>query len=299
MILTGLMKMSSFVFFTLGDWGAFQQESINVLKNVAYQMNKLSIYKNPRFISTLGDNFYERGVTSIHDPKWNSSWKDIFINKYPNLQKIRWCATLGNHDYYGGYNSIEAQINKSMVDNNWFLPSENYYFLDKETNSYFIHIDTCKIYPELYYETQLMISQRQINETLNYLEIILKRANRYNANWIFVFGHYHIFSNGFYDNYEYMEKRLLPLLLKYNVDVYFCGHEHNFQVLEYKKLKLIVNGVGSYSNNVSCYNNNLSVDTHYVSSNNGFTFHDVTKNKFTINFVNTCGESEYKMEIVK
>ena len=49
--------MPSSVFYTIGDWGAFQQESIKILKNVAYQMNKLSDYKNPLFIATLGDNF--------------------------------------------------------------------------------------------------------------------------------------------------------------------------------------------------------------------------------------------------
>jgi len=291
--------MPSSVFYTIGDWGAFQQESIKILKNVAYQMNKLNDYKNPLFIATLGDNFYDRGVKSIYDPMWNSSWKDIFINKYKNMQKIKWHVTLGNHDYYGGYDSIEAQIKKTTIDNNWFLPNENYYFLNKETNSYFIHIDTCKIYPELYYETQLMIARRQINETLNYLEFVLERANRHNANWIVVFGHYHIFSNGYYKNYKIMEERLLPLLIKYNVDVYFCGHEHNFQVLEYKRLKIIVNGAGSYNNAVSCYNNNLNVDTLYVSSSNGFTFHDITKNSFSINFMNTEGKIEYQYEICK
>ena len=100
-------------------------------------------------------------------------------------------------------------------------------------------------------------------------------------------------------NHEPALPKVLNELLKYNVDVYFCGHEHNFQILKYKKLKIVVNGAGSYSNEVLCYNNNLNVDTLYVSSSNGFTFHDVTRNNFTINFMNTNGKIEYQHEIRK
>ena len=90
------------------------------------------------------------------------------------MKNIEWRATLGNHDYYGGYDSIEAQLERTRYDKNWYLPNESYYYRDVETNSYFIHIDTCKIYPELYHETDLMISKRQISETLEYLEFALK-----------------------------------------------------------------------------------------------------------------------------
>ena len=41
-------------------------------------------------------------------------------------------ATLGNHDYYGGYDSIEAQLERTCFDKNWHMPSENYYYRDIE-----------------------------------------------------------------------------------------------------------------------------------------------------------------------
>ena len=275
---------------------AFQQESINVLKDISYQMSKLVNYKKPRFITTLGDNFYDRGVKSINDPMWDFSWKDIFIDKYKNMQKIKWHATLGNHDYFGGYDSIEAQLTKTTINKIGFYPMK-IIIIDKE-KVHILFILIRKIYPELYWETQLMIASRQIHETLDYLEFVLERASdmMQNDNCVRSLSN---FSNGYYKNYEIMEKRLLPLLLKYKVDVYFCGHEHNFQVLEYKKIKLIVNGAGSYNSEVSSYNHNLNVDTHYVSSSNGFTFHELEDNKFTINFMNSNGIIEYKTEIIK
>ncbi len=292
-------KTNSLIFYTIGDWGAYQQESLQIMKKISLQMSKLVHYKKPQFIMTLGDNFYDRGVRSMYDQLWYSCWKDIFINPHENMKDIKWHAILGNHDYFGGYDSVEAQIYRTNIDNNWFLPNENYYYRDERTNSYFIHIDTCKIYPELYAETSLMISKRQIMETLNYLEFVLERANRYGANWIFVFGHYHIFSNGYYKNYKIMEERLLPLLEKYNVDVYFCGHEHNYQVLKYNKLKLIINGAGSYCSDVTTYNYNKDVQTIFTSKSNGFTFHNLSKNNFTINFVNSDGKLEHKYELTK
>lgn len=294
-----LINMSATLFYTIGDWGAFQQESINIMKKLSFQMSNYTKIKKPKFIITLGDNFYDRGVKHVNDPMWNTSWRDIFINPHENMQNIEWRATLGNHDYYGGYDSIEAQLERTCFDKNWHMPNENYYYRDVETNSYFIHIDTCKIYPELYHETDIMISKRQIKETLDYLEFVLQRAKYNNANWIFVFGHYHIFSNGYYKNYEIMEKRLLPLLLKYNVDVYFCGHEHNFQVLEYENLKLVINGASSYCSDVEFYNNNLNVNTKYISIKNGFTFHNLTKHAFTINFMNVNGKIDYSYQMNK
>lgn len=293
------LAMLSLLFFTIGDWGAFQKESISIMKQVSSRMSELSKRQKPEFILTLGDNFYDRGVKSIYDPLWNTSWRDIFIKPHANMRNIEWRAVLGNHDYYGGYKSIEAQKERTAFDKNWYLPKENYYYRDRETNSYFIHIDTCKIYPELYQETALMISKSEIDETLDYLEFILERARRHNANWIFVFGHYHIFSNGYYKNYEVMEQRLLPILLKYDVDVYFCGHEHNFQVLEYKNLKLVINGASSYCSDVDYYNRNSNVSTKYVSFKNGFTYHNLTKYAFTINFMNIDGKVDYSYQLHK
>ena len=74
--------------------------------------------------------------------------------------------------------------------------------------------------------------------------------------------------------------RLLPLLIKYDVDIYFCGHEHNFQLLKYdynhmsensykrndsykrnNKLHFVVNGAGTFSSNVVHKNKNPIIST--------------------------------------
>ena len=294
-----MSRLMSVIFFTLGDWGGYKFEDITNMKKIAEQMNRMAKMRNPKFIITLGDNFYDYGVNSVFDRQWDESWYNIYIKPYPVMSKIRWHATLGNHDSCGGYQSIETQIQKSTISKNWYLPKENYYYCDEETNSYFIHIDTCKIYPELYYETKLMVSNFDAYNTVLFLENALVEAKENNAHWIFVFGHYHIFSNGFYDNYEKMERRILPLLLKYNVDVYFCGHEHNFQILKYKNLHMIVNGAATFNTFVEVENSNSSVETKYASSNNGFCYHKINENKFHTYYINNDGKTENNYTIEK
>ena len=297
MKLTSIMK--PFVFFTLGDWGGYTPSSIKMMNNIAEQMSFVAKYKPPLFLSALGDNFYDRGIESADDERWNTHYYDIYIKPYPNLHNLTWYPILGNHDYYGGQKSINAEILHTQKSKNWCLPYYYYHFNDPTKKAYFIYIDTCNIYPELYEETNEMIIDYERKITLNYLEDRLKEAKKNNAKWIFVFGHYHIFSNGYYKNYEIMEDRLLPLLIQYDVDVYFCGHEHNFQLLKYKNTHFIVNGAGTFYTDVSHENENPYVDTKFVTTSNGFTFHDLTNDNFSINFRNYKGETEFSYTIKK
>lgn len=262
------------IFFTIGDWGSHTPDGLQTLLKTGKAMSKYCETELvPDYILTLGDNFYEKGVYSTYDEKWSSHWYNVFIAPYKHMHHIPWKVTLGNHDYYGGYDSVDSQIEMSRINKIWCLPNNHYYYIDKISNSYFIHIDTCKIYPELYTETSLMINKHEIKRSLVWLENTLIEAQKNKANWIFVIGHYHIFSNGFYKNYEFMEIRLLPLLIRYNVNVYFCGHEHNFQILQYQNLHCIINGAGSFKSNVFPKNINKNVKTHYTSNSNGFTIH--------------------------
>ena len=108
MKLTSIMK--PFVFFTLGDWGGYTPSSIKMMNNIAEQMSFVAKYKPPLFLSALGDNFYDRGIESADDERWNTHYYDIYIKPYPNLHNLTWYPILGNHDYYGGQKSINAEI---------------------------------------------------------------------------------------------------------------------------------------------------------------------------------------------
>lgn len=74
-------------------------------------------------IST-GDNFYESGVDSISDDKWQTTFEAIY--DAPALQ-VPWYAVLGNHDYGG---SAQAQIDYSKKSRRWTMP-DRYFQIDR------------------------------------------------------------------------------------------------------------------------------------------------------------------------
>lgn len=297
------MKSLPLFFYSIGDWGGFTRTQLYNMKLIAHQLNK-SVTENkrfPQFVVTLGDNFYNKGVTSLYDPQWNSSWHDIFIKPYPNMDNIEWMALLGNHDYNSGMRGVTAQINQTWNKNNtWHMPNNNYYYTYEELGAHFIHLDTCEIYPELYPETQSIIHQSAVKKTLNFAETCLRAAHKSNARWIFVFGHYHIYSNGYYGNYDIMEKRLGHLLQKYKVDAYFSGHEHNFQHFQHNGVKYVINGAATMNcSNIKLMNKKKHVDTIFITKAHGFCEHMLSKRRFITRYVNSYGDIEHEFQIIK
>ena len=285
-------------YFSIGDWGA-TPTSINQVKYVANVMSNYSIFHKPRFVVSLGDNFYEDGVKNITDPKWDTSWYSMFIKPFPHLKHISWFSILGNHDYDGGIKSVSSQIDMTNHCSNWVMPNNEYYTYDETSKSYHIFLDTIKIYPELYDNTKALYkhNKKVIHESLSYLENRLIDARNRNSKWLFVYGHYHIFSNGYYGNYKSMIQRLYILLKKYRVDVYFSGHEHNFQFMKFDGIYFCVNGGGAYKAELAQQNSDHEVRTIYNSMNNGFLIHKIYDNFTHLQYVNSSNIVEFDYHI--
>lgn len=283
------------IYYSIGDWGA-NSAHVNSATYVANSMACYYPYMNPSpaFVVSLGDNFYDNGVSGISDELWDSAWFAKFIKPFSTMHNIRWVSILGNHDYYGGMNSVNSQIKMTNYSKNWVMPYKDYYSYDEETSSYHIFIDTIKIYPELYEKTKNLYDQQDVQNSLIILENMLMNAKKLKCKWIFVYGHYHIFSNGYYGNYQIMIQRVLPLLKKYKVDVYFSGHDHNFQFLKYDGIYFCVNGVGAYKAHLNHYNPNIEVNMIYGNTNNGFLIHKINDKYLNLQFVNINNIVEFE-----
>ena len=94
-----------------------------------------------------------------------------------------------------------------------------------------------------------------------------------------------------------MIQRVLPLLRKYKVAVYFSGHEHNFQLLKYDGIYFCVNGAGAYQAEVNLYNPNVEVHMIYGNKNNGFLIHKLNDKYLNLQFVEYkyIAEFEYRV----
>ena len=126
---------------------------------------------------------------------------------------------------------------------------------------------------------------------------MLIHAKQLKCKWIFVYGHYHLFSNGYYGNYNTMIQRLLPLLRKYKVAVYFSGHEHNFQLLKYDGIYFCVNGAGAYQAEINIYNQNIELQMIYGNKNNWFLIHKLNDKYLNLQFVNINNIAEFEYQI--
>jgi hypothetical protein len=120
-------------FFVVGDWGSGSKGQ----KSLAKTMNLIAKNSSTAFVAALGDNFYEFGVSSPQDQKFDSVWKNVYTDY---LQSIPWYTVLGNHDWYG---SAQAQIDYSQAQEIWF---SDYFYTRVETvgrvQAAFVYIDT-------------------------------------------------------------------------------------------------------------------------------------------------------------
>jgi len=138
----GVPKAGRTYFFSVGDFGvaacetAFKENqlesgggighyscSADNQKRVAAAMEHLAKGLQPKFILSLGDNFYIRGVKDSEDPQFEESFEKIY--SYGHLKEIPWQITLGDHDHRG---NVSALLLRPQRNPRWRLPFPYYTF---------------------------------------------------------------------------------------------------------------------------------------------------------------------------
>ena len=92
---------------------------------------------------------------------------------------------------------------------------------------------------------------------------------------------------------EDMRERVEPLLNKYGVDFYLCGHIHNFQHIQPagSKVDYLVNSSGSLARSVSAIEG-----TKFCDSSAGFTLFSMSDNAVTFYLVDGKGKVLYNYQ---
>jgi tartrate-resistant acid phosphatase type 5 len=234
-------------FALIGDWGRRGRPD---QVEVANQMAIACWNASARFVISLGDNFYEDGVTSVDDPHWQQSFERVY--SAPPLQ-IPWYVILGNHDYHV---EPQPQLEYAKSHPRWGLPARYYtqlHQIDPSTSAEFFYIDTTPFISE--YRTtppsaahpEVNIKQHVETQDVGAQLIWLDRALATSkAQWKIVLGHHPIYSAGIgHGDQQDMIRLILPLLQKHNVQAYFAGHDHDLQHLQAANINLFVSGGGS------------------------------------------------------
>jgi tartrate-resistant acid phosphatase type 5 len=228
-------------FFVFGDWGRRGERD---QAEVATQMAKAAKVFNPKFVVSVGDNFYENGVKSVHDPHWQESFEEVYS---ATALQVPWQCILGNHDYHTGGN-CEAEIEYHKINPRWNMPARYYqqtYRVNARTTADFFYLDTTPMLaPERNDEHAVANAATQdVPQQLEWFKNALAASS---AQWKIVYGHHPIYSarNG-YDQTPDLVEKILPLLHEHKVQVYFNGHDHDLQHLVAGKLNLFDSGAGS------------------------------------------------------
>jgi hypothetical protein len=223
----------------LGRNGYYEQKPIAAL------MGKLAETLGPDAFLALGDTHHYLGINSAADPLWMTNYELVY--SHPELQ-VEWCPVLGNHEYRG---NTQAVIDYSGISRRWMMPSRYYtrIFDNDGTRVKVIFIDTTPIIDKYRSNTVEYpdASRQDVDAQLRWLDNELSRDD--NADWTVVAGHHPVYAQTPKQSSERedMQRKVDPILKKHKVDMYICGHIHNFQHIRKNGIDYVVNTSGSLS----------------------------------------------------
>ncbi|MFH4983982.1 hypothetical protein AB6A40_010691 [Gnathostoma spinigerum] len=232
--------------------------------------------KKTHFQIALGDNFYFTGVTDVYDERFESSFEDVYT---ADALQTPWYIMAGNHDHFG---NVAAQIAYSNHSQRWVFPASyytvSYRFGKRNTTVDFIIIDTIVLCGNTRDVVNGDLIDLALAESIDnpnnpsdpeaarvQWRWIEEQLSKSRANYLFVAGHYPVYSVSSHGPSDCLLERLQPLLRKYRVSAYLSGHDHTLQhLVEYyipenvskkneatRKIPLhyIVSGMGSRADN--------------------------------------------------
>ena len=266
-------------FIAMGDWGTGSAAQ----RHVARLMNEKAGRDSLHFVVLLGDNFYSNGVTSIDDPQWQRKFETVYNLPFLN---VPFFAALGNHDYKKNA-WPEAQVEYSSRNTRWKMPARFYTFtrqLDSPATIQFFALDTEALNLKKWYDFA--------NDQVAWLEKELAKST---ATWKVAFGHHPIFSNGEHGPTPAMQKHIQPLLEKFQVDFYLCGHDHDRQLLQpVDGVRYLVSGTAAKSRDTVWADNTV-----FAATDLGFIWLRVAAEEFHVQFIDKNGDIEFAYTLNK
>jgi len=285
---------ASLRFVAMGDWGsvnAYQKETAEAIASTAKSTNAT-------FLLALGDNFYDNGVKSDTDPQWESTYKKPFNQS--SLQ-IPWYSILGNHDHHWNPQAqVDYYVHKR--DHRWTMPAMWYtktWAIAPNVSLQIVFIDTVVLAVDT---TEMLLrdqSDPALLERWNAPSMAARRqqlaADQWkwiedtlhasNASWLFVAGHYPVFSGGEHGDTPVLKNKLAPNLHKYKVDAYLSGHDHTLQYLMDDKISYYVSGNACKTNGQY----KPISQSKWGTLEHGFTAHSVDASTFTTEYYSSKG----------
>jgi acid phosphatase len=274
-------RSPSLDFVVIGDWG---RDGRSRQREVAQQMGHSAASIGSRFVISVGDNFYENGVTDVDDPQWRTSFEDIYSD--PALM-TKWHVILGNHDYQG---NVDAQLAYSSSSPRWSLPAPYYTqseTLPDGTVAEFFFLDTSRYILEYLHNPKVKVQGQDKQAQIDWLERALANSK---AAWKIVVGHHQLFTvTGQNHDFPEMIGPFKPLLDRHGVHAYVNGHEHNLEHIAVDGVHYITCGAGSATAAVV-----TPPPGQFASSHHGFMTVRLAAHGLGFSFIDDTGVTLYQ-----
>ena len=275
-------KFNFYVANDLGRNGYYDQ------KPIAERMGEMADKGvDPEFVLATGDIHHFEGVASVNDPLWMTNYELVY--SHPELM-LPWFPVLGNHEYRG---NTQAVLDYSRVSRRWVMPARYYtqVFSDKGMTLRVVWIDTAPLIGKYRREKDKYpdASLQDDNRQLVWMDSVLTAARE---DWVIVAGHHPIYAETPKDAEERvdMQQRVDPILRRHHVDMYLCGHIHNFQHIRIKgsDIDYITNSAGSLSRKVKPVEGTL-----FCSPEPGFSIVSASKQQLELRMIDKKGNVLY------
>jgi tartrate-resistant acid phosphatase type 5 len=225
-----------FSFVVLADWGGLPVLPYHTLieSSVAKQMGATANAVNSQFTLALGDNFYFDGVKDVNDKRFAETYEEIF---QATSLDTPWYLVAGNHDHNG---NVSAQIAYTDAEKRWNFPDYYYNLKFKAAPGATVEIvmiDTIQLCGNsdddfLHKQPKMPNDPKARKIADDQWAWIEKTLSASTANYLIVAGHFPVYSVAEHGSTKCLVKKLYPMLHKYRVQAYLCGHDHNLQHIE-------------------------------------------------------------------
>jgi len=262
----------------LGRNGYYDQKPIaELMGNMAEQIDI-------ECVIAAGDVHHFEGVRSVSDPLWMTNYELIY--SHPELM-IPWYSILGNHEYRG---NTQAVIDYTNVSARWNMPARYYTktFENDGVSVRLVMLDTAPLISKYRKDTEQYpdACKQDLDRQLAWADSVLTVAKE---DWVLVIGHHPIYAETPKNNSERsdMQNRLDTILRKHKVDMYLCGHIHNFQHIRMpgNNIDYIVNSSASLSREVKPIKGTL-----FCSGEPGFSLITADKNSLSLHMIDKEGK---------
>lgn len=258
----------------IGDFGTRGEGQRQVAQAIAETHGE----DPPDLVLTVGDNIYPKGVSSVDDPLWETTFENVYTGRF--WESLVFFPALGNHDVKG---SVQAQLDYSDQNPMWTMPGEYYAFrrgLPSGDSVRFLALDTNAIKEE---------ESPQGTAQLEWVDSVLRASPN---DWMIAYGHHPMETAGWHETDVPVREKLAGAFGG-RVALYLAGHNHSMELLHVSdSLLQAVCGGGAGRDNA--YRVGESPQTISAFSNGGWCFLRVQPEVLTVELYNAAGTLRFR-----